>query len=150
MASANHPVTAEEFLQAERQAITGVFARLLPRYRTKFGEELAAGYAMAVTNILFSLPPQEKDRAFLEANRAAVDGEVQALKDDHEIREMVTEAVTMHIVFGARQRGCDAETLYQPIEVLKTLGIFLPGETAPTPKRFLQRAEDFLRTAPRG
>lgn len=144
------PVTAEQYLEAERQVIAGVFARLLPRYRATYGEELAAGYAMAVTNILFSLPPQPKDQAFQEAHRQAVDTEVQALATDREIREAVTETVTMRIVFGSRVRGCNAEALYQPVEELKRLGLFLPGATPPSPRSFLQRAAAFLRSAPRG
>lgn len=150
MAQATPPVTAEQYLEAERQVIAGVFARLLPRYRTAYGEELAAGYAMAVTNILFSLPPQAKDQVFLEAHRQAVDTEVQALAADREIREAVTETVTMRIVFGSRVRGCNAEDLYQPAEELKRLGLFLPGATPPSPRAFLQRAEAFLRSAPWG
>jgi hypothetical protein len=150
MAPGSHPVTVEQFLQAERMVIAGVVARLLQRYRAKYGEEHAAGYAMAVANVLFSLPPaHEKDQSFLEANRKTVYAEVQALKNDRVIREAVTETIAMRIVFGSRVKGCNAEDLNHPIDTLKQLGIFLPGKMAPSPKSFLQRAQAFFQASPR-
>lgn len=149
MTTVNQPVTAEQFMQAERHAITGVFARLLPRYHATHGEGHAARYAMAVTNILFSLPPQEMDRRFLESHREAVDKEITALKDDHEIREIVSETITMRIVFASRQRGCSQKDLMAPVESLKDLGLFLQGGAIPTPRSFLVKAEAFFKASPR-
>jgi hypothetical protein len=145
----NQPVTAEQFLLAERHVIAGVFARLLPRYHATHGEGHAARYAMAVTNILFSLPAQDLDKNFLESHRQAVDEEIQALVADHEIREIVTEAVTMRIVFASRQRGCSQKDLALPIETLKNLGLFLQGSVMPTPRSFITKAEAFFKAAPR-
>jgi len=149
MTTENKPVTAEQFLQAERHAITGVFARLLPRYHATHGEGHAARYAMAVTNILFSLPAQEMDRRFLESHREAVDKEIAALKDDFEIREIVSETITIRIVFASRQRGCSQKDLMAPVEKLKDLGLYLQGNTIPTPRSFLIKAEAFFKASPR-
>lgn len=149
MTTGNQPVTADQFMQAERHAITGVFARLLPRYHAKHGEGHAARYAMAVTNILFSLPAQEMDKRFVNSHREAVDNEIQALKDDHEIREIVTETITMRIVFASRQRGCSQKDLMEPIETLKNLGLYLQGNSIPTPRSFLVKAEAFFKASPR-
>jgi len=149
MTTINQPVTADQFMQAERHAITGVFARLLSRYHATHGEGHAARYAMAVTNILFSLPAQEMDRRFLEHHRETVDKEVKALKDDREIREIVTETVTMRIVFASRERGCSQKDLMKPIESLKNLGLYLQGDSIPTPRSFVVKAEAFFKASPR-
>lgn len=149
MTTANQPVTAEQFLQAERQVIAGVFARLLPRYHASHGEGHAARYAMAVTNILFSLPAQDMDQRFLDSNRAAVDDEIKALIEDHEIREIITESLTMRIVFASRQRGCKDKDLSQPLDRLKKLGLFLQGNIIPTPRSFLLKAQAFFKASPR-
>ena len=149
MTTVNQPVTVEQFMQAERHAITGVFARLLPRYHATHGEGHAARYAMAVTNILFSLPAQDLDKRFLASHREAVDKEIKALMDDREIREIVSETIAMRIVFASRQRGCSQKDLMEPIETLKNLGIYLEGNSIPTPRSFLDKAEAFFKASPR-
>lgn len=149
MTTAHQPITAEQFLQAERHVITGVFARLLSRYHAKHGEGQATRFAMAVTNILFSLPAQEADQRFLESHREVVDNEIKALKDDRALREIITEAITMRIVFASRQRGCSQKDLDGALDTLKALDIFLPGKTVPTPRTFLDKAEAFFKASPR-
>lgn len=143
------PVTAEEFLEAERKAVAGVVARLLTGFREKY-DDLAGSYAMAVANVLFSLPPaNENDEKFLLENQATVLEEIKNLKEAKDIREIVTQTIAVRFVFSARENGCDKKDPMCAFKAIQDMGIFIQNSPAPSPKSYLLSAEKFLQSAPR-
>jgi hypothetical protein len=146
--NARTPKSAE-LLQAEKQVVAGVYGRLLDRYRDKFGND-ASTLARVVAASLFGQTLQDKLMAELIASRKdLVEREVARLKEDLEIRRIVTDTLVLKAVFLHRQRSCKDGSHVDPIERLKQLGIYLEGKKPPTPMSFIISAREFFSTTPR-
>ncbi|MCE5274875.1 MAG: hypothetical protein LLG43_07045 [Deltaproteobacteria bacterium] len=138
-------VTTAALLQAEKQVVAGVYGRLMARYRQRFPQETVPPLARAVTWALFQLDPEDAAAIeFMSLHRGVIDAEVANLREDEEIRRIVTDTIVLKAVFLHRQRGCRDVSSMEPIEHLKKLGIFLEGESPPTPGSFVKTAEAFF------
>jgi hypothetical protein len=140
--------TQTELMKAEKQMIAGVYGRLLDRF-SKSGNREAEGLARAVTEVLFDLAEDDSSvRKFLDGPGKPVDKEIAGLKDDQAIRRAVTDTLVLRAVFLHRQRGCRDNTYIDPIERLKTMGIYLEGSCPPTPVSFINAAREFFLATP--
>jgi hypothetical protein len=140
--------TSSELLQAEKHVIAGVYGRLLGRYRERFGND-APALAQAVTDLLFGHTVQDKPAIeLLSSRKDLVDAEILKLRDDDEIRRIVTDTFVLKAVFLHRERSCKDDSYVDPIERLKQLGIYLEGKKPPTPMSFVKTARDFFSTTP--
>ncbi|HNY65290.1 MAG TPA: hypothetical protein PKM41_07600 [Deltaproteobacteria bacterium] len=140
---------SEDLLRAEKQVLAGMYGRLLARYIMRFGEHYASRLAVAVTKVVLSQTDSEEEaRTFLEQNRDQVMTEVAALKDDRDLRRIVTDTLVLKAVFGHRTRGCSKDESMQSIQRLKDLGIYLEGTEPPTPAAFVRMASRFFSETP--
>ncbi len=136
-------------LRAEKQVFAGVYGRLFARYVSRYAEVYASLLALAVTRELFSTSDSdEKLQVFIRQNREQIDSEIEQLKDDTVIRRMVTDAVVIKVVFQHKQGGCGKNDVFETIERLKELGIYLEGSRPPTPNSFIQKASRFFTETP--
>jgi hypothetical protein len=136
-------------MKAEKQMIAGVYGRLLDRFGKRMESREAAGSARAVTNALFHIADGEPSAADLPKGREdLVDREIERLKEDRDIRRAVTDTLVLKAVFLHRQRGCRDNAYIDPIEDLKTMGIYLEGACAPTPMNFIHAAREFFLATP--
>ena len=141
--------TSSDLLQAERQVMAGVYGRLNNRYRRRFPAEIVSGLARAVTWALFYIDPEDESALqFASVYQDIIDAEILNLREDEEIRRVVTETVVLKAVFLHRQRGCRDETYIKSVEHLKQIGIFFEGEKAPTPKGYIEMAKAFYMSTP--
>lgn len=141
-----HP---NDLLQAEKQVLTGVFVRLLKRYARRFPADEAKALAGAVTGRIFCIDPgDDAAKAFMDARRDLVDEEVSRIAKDDEIRRIATDTIVLKAVFMHRQRGCRDDAYMGPVEHLKRIGIFLEGETAPSPAAYIEKAREFYDSSP--
>lgn len=128
----------------------GVFGRLAQRYETKMGREEANLLAAAITNELFSDTPSNPGaQRFLESNRTLIEKEILNLQNDDEIRNAVTQAVRVKAIVSYDKSGNAQESLLDPLEKLKKLGILVPGGETPSPENFLPMAVEFYDATPR-
>jgi len=138
-----------ELMKAEKQMIAGTYGRLLDRFSKRFESREAAGFARAVTDVLFNLADEEPTAVdFLKGREDLVEKEIALLKDDHDIRRAVTDTLVLKAVFLHRQRGCRDNAYIDPIERIKTMGIYLEGASAPTPMGFINAAREFFLATP--
>ncbi len=141
--------SAEDLLRAEKQVLAGIYGRLYARYVTDHEENIASLLALAVARTLLSLPSEdEKMKLFIEQNRDRIDREIPLLKDDTDIRRMVTDNLVLRIVFLHKKRGCSNDEALGIIEKLKQMGIYLEGSTPPTPGTFVRSASRFFAETP--
>lgn len=148
MSSTQAPTPAM-LLQAEKQVLAGIYGRLLDRYRNRFGSETAAGLARAVTDSLFGHTVQDEPALdFLSAHRNLVEDEIMNLKNDDEIRSVVTDTFVLKAVFLHRQRGCKDTSYVDPVERIKRFGLYLEGQQPPTPMSFIKTAREFYQSTP--
>jgi hypothetical protein len=141
-----HP---DDLLKAEKQVLTGIYVRLLKRYSTRMGPGDARALAGAVTGSLLCLEPADEGvRRLMDEHRDLVEKEVTMLASDEEIRRMATDTVVLKTVYMNRQRSCKDESAQEPVEHLKRMGVFLPGEKAPTAAGFIDAAKAFYSATP--
>ncbi len=142
--------TSSDLLQAEKQILAGVYGRLNNRYRRRFPAETVASLARAVTWVLFNMEPDDEAALqFTSVYQDIIDAEVKKLREDDEIRRVVTDTVVLKAVFLRRQRGCSQDESYMDtIEHLKRTGIFLEGEKPPTPRGYIEMAKEFYTSTP--
>jgi len=141
--------TSSDLLQAEKQILAGVYGRLNNRYRRRFPAETVAPLARAVTWVLFNMEPDdEAAMQFASVYQDIIDIEMKKLRDDEEIRRVVTDTVVLKAVFQHRYRGCNDGSHMGTIEYLKRTGIFLEGEQPPTPRGYVEMAKEFYSSTP--
>jgi len=141
--------TSSDLLLAEKQIMAGVYGRLNNRYRQRFPSEIVSALARAVTWTLFNIDPEDGPALqFASVYQDIIDAEIAGLREDEEIRRVVTDTVVLKAVFLHRQRGCKDEMYMKSVEHLKQIGIFLDGERAPTPRGFVEMANTFYTSTP--
>ncbi len=141
--------SAEDLLRAEKQVLAGVYGRLYARYAADEEEKPASLLAMAVARTLLSIPGEDGQmKLFIEQNRDRIDKEIPLLKDDTDIRRMVTDTLVLRIVFLHKKRGCSNDDALGMIERLKATGIYLEGSAPPTPGSFVRSASRFFAETP--
>jgi len=116
----------------------GIAVQLLRRYKRECPEDTAAKLASAVANELFSDPPSTHDAAvFLEENAQLVQQAIEALQDERETREALTQALRVKamVAFAEGRRG--RQHLIEPIERLRELGLLIPGGDQPSADTFV-------------
>ncbi len=139
----------EDLIRAEKQVLAGIYSRLLARYITEFPERFASFLAMAVTKTLLSqTADDEREKRFQEENGDQIRQQINALKDDSDIRRMITDTLVIKVVFQQRKGGCKAEESLSPLEKLKELGLYLEGSHPPTPSSFIRLASRFFSETP--
>lgn len=139
----------QDLLRAERQVLTGVYVRLLRRYVRRFPAEEARALSAAMTKRILGVEPDDTTMdGFVRFHDEDIDREIDLLRDDHDIRRIVTDMVVIKVVFAKRHRGCSDEDAAAPVDHLKETGLFLEGDRAPTPAGFLEAARAFYDTTP--
>lgn len=137
--------SAEDLLRAEKQVLAGIYGRLYARYAADNEDKFASLLALAVARTLLSIPSEDGQmKLFTEQNRDRIDKEIPLLKDDTDIRRMITDTLVMRIVFLHKKRGCSSTETLGFIENLKQLGIYLEGSKPPTPGTFVRSAGRFF------
>jgi hypothetical protein len=77
----------------------GLYEHLSRRFNEEYGGETAGFLAAAVINELFSEPPSNPDaQKFLELHRDVVYRELSNLRNDAEVRNIVTQAVRVKVL----------------------------------------------------
>jgi hypothetical protein len=141
--------TSSDLLQAEKQIMAGVYGRLNNRYRKRFPADTVSALARAVTWVLFNIEPEDEAALqFKSVYQDIIDTEVKNLREDEEIRRIVTDTVVLKAVFLHRQLGCKDDSSMKTIEHLKLSGIFLEGENPPTPRGYIEMAREFYTATP--
>jgi hypothetical protein len=139
----------DDLLRAEKQVLAGVYGRLLARYIVRFGERFASSLAMAVTKLLLSRMEEDQEaKTFFEQNHDQVLQEIDALKEDKDLRRIITDTLVLKAVFGHRMKGCKKGESTQPIQKLKEFEIYLEGTEPPTPASFVRLASRFFAETP--
>jgi len=130
----------EKMTQGVDMVKMGTFRRLAKRYKSQYGNN-AKTFAATVTNELFS-SKSEKTKEFLDTHRREVEKEIAKLKNDHEVRKAVTQAVrvlaTIAYAKGEPDLGIAA------VDKLIKLQILVPGGDAPRYTDFLEMAGNYL------
>lgn len=141
--------STEDLIRAEKQVIAGVYGRLYARFIASYTEKQASQLALAVAGTLLSQPSDDKQiKTFIEQNQELIDQEMAALKDDTEIRRIVTDTLVLKIVFLHRKRGCSSEEALKLVERLKQQGLYQEGTIPPTPGAFVSMASRFFAETP--
>lgn len=141
--------SSDDLFRAEKQVFAGIFGRLYARYVLKYEPEHASFLALAVARILLSMPGEGKQaRVFMEQNQDRIRQEILALKDEIEIRRMVTDTLIMKAVALHKAGGCDADRSGASIDRIRTMGIYLEGNQPPTPGSFVRTASRFFSLSP--
>lgn len=141
--------SSDDLFRAEKQVFAGIFGRLYARYVVQYEPDYASFLALAVARILLSMPGEnEQARIFMEQNQDRIRQEILALKDETEVRRMVTDTLIMKVVALHKAGGCDADSAGEPIDRIRTLGIYLEGNQPPTPGSFVLTASRFFSSSP--
>ena len=124
----------------------GVYHRLKKKYLQTYKEKKAGALAATVANELFSVPPVDKEgKAFLGKNRELVDRKLSEIKNDSEIRKMVSEILTARVHVVARtQKSGDYDT--KPgisVENLKKRGLYVKNSAALSDEQVISMAKRF-------
>lgn len=126
----------------------GIYARLRSKYVARYGEEKGGLLAAAVTNELFSEPPSNPDaQRFLQSDEDLVKHELSNLREDDQIRRVMTQTIRVKGTVAHAQGTPVEEALVDPEEKLTKLGIFIPGGKTPKPKAFYRMAATFCRSS---
>lgn len=141
--------STEDLVRAEKQVFTGIYWRLFARYASRYAEGYASCLSLAVTRLLLSYPDgDEQAKIFHEQNQNQIKQEILALKNDLEIRQVVTDTLVIKAVFEHRKGGCRKDGATAPVDNLKELGIYKEGTTPPTPSSFVRMASEFFAGTP--
>ena len=141
--------SSEDLFRAEKQVFAGIFGRLYAGYIVRYEPEYASFLALAIARVLLSMPGEsEQARIFMEQNQDRIRQEILALKDETEIRRMVTDTLIMKVVALHKAGGCDADSVGESIDRIRTLGVYLEGNQPPTPGSFVRTASKFLSSSP--
>lgn len=141
--------SSDDLFRAEKQVFAGIFGRLYARYILRYEPEYASFLALAVARVLLSMSwEKEKARVFMEQNQDRIRQEILALKDEIEIRRMVTDTLIMRVVALHKAGGCGADSAGEHIDRIRTLGIYLEGNQPPTPGSFVRTASRFFSLSP--
>jgi hypothetical protein len=99
---------------------------LLEKYRAVFAEERAVALAVAVSNELFGRPPgNEAGQSFLTANRSLVEEHLARLKNEPELRQIMSTVVGLKLSI-ARNSGRLTPEMQNWAMKLSELGILFP------------------------
>lgn len=129
----------------------GVYGRLSQRLKDQYGREEGILLAGAVVNEIFSgLPTRAEAKEFAASNKEVIERELSNLKNEDEIRKIITQAVRVKIIITVAQGIRNRQEIVEPLEKLERLGLLVPGGEAPTPESFLSQAREFLEATPRG
>jgi hypothetical protein len=140
---------ATDLLRAEKQVLAGIYGRLMARYIIRFGEHYASSLALAVTKLLLSHAEESKDaHIFTEHNEQQIMAEIAALREDTDLRRIVTDTLVLKSVYQHRTKGCSKDESLRALEKLKELGIYLEGSEPPTPASFVRLASKFFAETP--
>ena len=118
----------------------GTFRRLAKRYKNPYGDNSKL-LAATVTNELFN-SDSEKTIEFRDAHIEEVEKEIAELRDDHEVRNAVTQAV--RVMATVEYAEGDPDVGIAAIDKLTDLQILMTGGDAPNPADFLEMAGDYL------
>lgn len=141
--------STKDLLRAERQVLGGVYGRLFARFIARYAQGYASHLAVAVAKFLLSQPIQnEEEQLFFDQNRTQIDHEIASLMNETAIRRIVTDTLVLRIVFLHKQAGCSSDDAMSSIEKLKEMGIYLEGDTPPTPGSFVRAASEFFACSP--
>lgn len=124
----------------------GVYLRLERRFRDVYGEVDAGMIAAAITNELFSEKALTDTAVeYAKNNRAQIKKEIEALKSDDEIKRAVSDTlnVKMTVLYNTLSSGSQVKDIGQPINNLRKMGLFAPGESKLGSKEFQYMAEKF-------
>jgi len=127
----------------------GIHDRLHSKFKNKYGDKEGGLLAAAVVNELFSeLPTEDEAIRFENLNKDLIQQELLNLKNDVEIRSIITQAIRIKAVIDfAKGERTKATVAAVSIKKLLELGILMPGGESPTPKTFLPMAYKFYQSA---
>jgi hypothetical protein len=141
--------TSDDLFRAEKQVFAGVFGRLYAKYVRVDDQDYAAFLALAIARILLCMPAgDERATEFIKLNEGRIKHEILALKDETEIRRMVTDTMVTKVVTLRKSKGCSTDGDMDPIERIRTMGLYLEGNHPPTPGSFVRAASRFLSSSP--
>ncbi len=121
----------------------GIYMRLESNFLRKYAEDFSGLLSAAIVNVLFDQSPSNlKASEFSASNKDLINQELRNLKDDEDIRKVVTEAVRAKSVLLIAQDQNAAVSCAEHLEKLRDLGILIPGGEAPS-LDFLSIAEEF-------
>ena len=139
----------EDLFRAEKQVFAGIFGRLYVKYVQRYEQDDASLLALAIARILLSMQGEdERIKTFIERNQDRIRKEIMALRDETEIRRMVTDTMVMRVIAFHKRGGCDTDKSIEPVDRIKTLGIYLEGKQPPTPGSFVRKASSFFSSSP--
>lgn len=125
----------------------GVLDRLIERFMGIYGKETADLLAAAVVNELFYQHAADPiAQEFLSTNMHAVEKELSNLKYDDQICKVITQAIRIKASLIDEHNNDALKAMYDHIEKLTRLEIFIPNEFTPTPNLFLQMATEFYQS----
>ena len=133
-------------LEAVRSVQFAVYQRLQPRYVVSDGAQVAGKLAAAVSNELFDQDPQEAEAiSFRVSNRDLIAKRLSELKDDSELRAVLTQTLRVLAAVQVSKKESRPERILSHFRRLDELGILLPGGEAPSLSTFLPMVSKFCR-----
>lgn len=139
-----------QFQEASRQIREGLFRRLRSRYGAEPDDETADLLAGAVVSELFSeCEPAEMVRDYIKSNRKKVKNAVEELREDGEIRKVLSILFMVTEGIRRKQPGAFRDDFRQnPLEHIRELEIFMEEVREPTAEEFMELARNFMESAP--
>lgn len=128
----------------------GLYKRLKAGFSKKYEDEFAGLLAGAVVNVLFSgQPTDEEGHKFKIENIDIIFEEISKLRDDQEVRRIVTDAIRVDCTVKHYENlNLESDQLEKlsldPILKLDELGILIPGGNEPKPDTFEAKVGEFL------
>ncbi|HEY6280757.1 MAG TPA: hypothetical protein VIW72_03055 [Burkholderiales bacterium] len=124
----------------------GTYTRLARRYEGRLGKEGAVDLAVAVTNALFgNVPAAGPAATFKKNNEQLIERSLRELKDDQDLRIVVTDA--NRVLAGLKHNSLgQAQALdsFDHLQRLIELGVLIPDRPAPQQlSLFLQMARTY-------
>ncbi len=124
----------------------GVYNRLKKKFNRTYKDKKSGYLAAAVTNELFSVPPVDTEgKNFLEKNRELIEKKLAEIKNDNEIRKIVTDTLTMRmqLISSSQKSGDIDKKPGAPVANLKKRGLFLKNTEPPSLKQLINMARKF-------
>jgi len=133
-------------LEAVGNVQFAIYQRLKLRYAASDGAHLAVKLAAAVSNELFNQEPQKAEAVSFRAdNRELIAKRLSELKDDPELRAVLTQSLRVLAAVQFSKKEGQAEQIASHFKRLDELGILVPGGEAPRLSIFLPMVKKFCR-----
>jgi|GEM_PF-2661484 hypothetical protein len=129
----------------------GLYARINKDCGDK-GEAEPGLFAAAVVNELFSLPPKTTEaKKYLEQNKNKIDAYISDLKNNDEVREVLTQAmkIRLTVVFRAAGSGVSDNFARIPYNNLDKKGFIKKDSEIMSADQFIKFAKKYIQSSPK-